>query len=119
MSPIGRKAVKATHAIGNSQTSAMTMRNTCRATRCQRILRRGTAAGWTTAATPVVVLRARAHAVSLRIVRVRKITIGTSEITSSTTAMADPNPIRLASLSALLVISVDSSSSPFLPLLMM
>ncbi len=52
-------------------------------------------------------------------VRVRKITIGTREISSSTTAMADPNPIRLASLSALLTIRVDSSSSPFLPLLMM
>ena len=45
--------------------------------------------------------------------------IGTSEMTSRTTAMADPNPIRLASLMLLFVIRIDSSSSPFLPRLMM
>ena len=33
--------------------------------------------------------------------------------------MADPNPIRLASLRLLLVIRIESSSRPFLPRLMM
>ena len=45
--------------------------------------------------------------------------IGPSEITSSTTAIAEPKPSRLASLMLLFVISVDSSSRPFLPRLMM
>ncbi len=54
-----------------------------------------------------------------RIIRVEEAMIGTSEITSSTTAIAEPKPSRLASLIALLVISVDSSSRPFLPRLMM
>ena len=45
--------------------------------------------------------------------------IGTREITSSTTAIADPNPSRFDSLMALLVIRVESSSRPFLPRLMM
>ena len=47
------------------------------------------------------------HAESARIVRVRKMVIGTSERTSRTTAMAEPNPIRLASLMLLLVIRID------------
>ena len=58
VSPIGRNAVKATHAIGNSHSSAMAMRNTWRVTRCQRIFRRGrtAATGWTTAPRSVLVL---------------------------------------------------------------
>jgi ABC-type sugar transport system permease subunit len=46
-------------------------------------------------------------------------TIGPSEISSRMTAIADPKPTRFDSLMLLLVISVDSSSSPFLPPLMM
>jgi len=45
--------------------------------------------------------------------------IGPSEITSRMTAIADPKPTRLASLMLLLVIRIDSSSSPFLPWLTM
>ena len=45
--------------------------------------------------------------------------IGTSETTSRTTAIADPNPSRLASPMLAFVISTDSSSRPFLPWLMM
>ena len=54
-----------------------------------------------------------------RITRVRKMTIGTSEMVSSTTAMAEPNPMRLASLRLLLVMRVDSSSRPLVPWLTM
>src|ERR671937_659118 len=46
-------------------------------------------------------------------------TIGTSEIRSRITAIAEPKPTRLASLMLLLVIRMDSSSRPFLPWLMM
>ena len=45
--------------------------------------------------------------------------IGPSEITSRTTAIADPKPTRFDSLMLLLVMSVESSSRPFLPRLMM
>ena len=46
-------------------------------------------------------------------------TIGTIEITIRITAMADPYPIRLASPMMLFVTRIDSSSSPFRPLLTM
>src|SRR5262249_33480229 len=59
------------------------------------------------------------HVVVVLMTRDRYSTIGTSEITSRTTAMAEPKPTRLASLMLLLVITVDSSSRPFLPRLMM
>ena len=45
--------------------------------------------------------------------------IGPSEMTSRTTAIADPNPTRLASPRMLLVTSTDSSSRPLSPRLMM
>jgi hypothetical protein len=50
--------------------------------------------------------------------RDRYSTIGTSEIVSNITATADPKPISPASLRALLVIRMDSSSRPFFPWLM-
>src|SRR5207245_183654 len=60
----------------------------------------------------------RAHC-SVLITRDRNATMGTREITSRTTAIAEPNPTRLASLTLVLVIRIDSSSSPFLPWLVM
>src|SRR5438874_12958350 len=48
------------------------------------------------------------------ITRERNTMIGPSEITSRMTAIADPKLTRLASLMLLLVIRIDSSSSPFL-----
>ena len=45
--------------------------------------------------------------------------MGTVESMSSTTAMAEPKPMRLVSPMMLLVTSVDSSSRPFRPRLMM
>ena len=45
--------------------------------------------------------------------------IGTSEMVSRTTAIADPKPSRFDSLMALFTINVESSSRPFLPQLMM
>ena len=45
--------------------------------------------------------------------------IGPTETTSRTTAMAEPNPIRLASPMMLFVTRTESSSRPFRPRLMM
>ena len=85
MSAYGRIAVKIAQTIGEIQTSVVTIRKMCSPTRpaCVRLRGRGGAA------------RARfdrgvGHASASWKLFQTKMTIGTSEITSSTTAIAEP-----------------------------
>ena len=85
MSAYGRIAVKIAHRIGDTQSRTVTIRNACRAIRD----RPGPTSASAAARVPVSTVVARHASASWKLFHT-KITIGTIEIVSSTTAIAEP-----------------------------
>ena len=105
---------RAPTAAGTARSALMAIRNACRATRRQPAAARAVAS---TSTRP----RSRRRAVMRSPPQSRGEVemIGPTEMTSSTTAIAEPKPTRLASPMMLLVTSTDRSSRPLRPRLMM